>query len=197
MMRRMIFGLCIFLSTITHFLVTVPQSVVIPQGLLPAAITPALVAQFSLFVALLLAWVLICGKIGKMVLHVPTIASQIIAGILLGPSCLHIAAWPIFSSSIVIADVADTYLFTSVDLFIVVIMFISASWTVAYLLWIAGHETDMHDMYQIGLIAVLSGIFGALFPSTERQTSGFDPIGILQLFILLLSLYVFGREQFK
>jgi hypothetical protein len=40
-------------------------------------------------------------------------------------------------------------------------------------------------------------IFGALFPSTEKGASGFDVISILQLFILLLSLYFFGREQFK
>lgn len=40
-------------------------------------------------------------------------------------------------------------------------------------------------------------IFGALFPTAEKGTSGFDIVGILQLFILLLGLYVFGRGQFK
>jgi Kef-type K+ transport system membrane component KefB len=164
MMRRMIFALGMVLSMIDSWLRAEQSGIVITKGLLPAAITPALIAQFSLFVALLLAWVLVCGKMGKIVLHLPTIASQIIAGILLGPSCMNIAAWPFFSETITIADVAHTYLLVSVDLFIVVIMFISASWTVAYLLWIAGHETDVQDMYQIGLIAVLSGIFGALFP---------------------------------
>jgi len=40
-------------------------------------------------------------------------------------------------------------------------------------------------------------IFGVLAPSSAQGSSGFDLISILQLFILLLSLYIFGREQFK
>lgn len=39
-------------------------------------------------------------------------------------------------------------------------------------------------------------IFGILSPSSVQSSSGFDIVGVLQLFILLLSLYVFGREQF-
>lgn len=40
-------------------------------------------------------------------------------------------------------------------------------------------------------------IFGILVPSSDQGPSGFDFISVLQLFILLLSLYVFGKEQFS
>ncbi len=140
--------------------------VLIAKGLLPTAITPSLVAQFSLFVAVLLSWVLVWGKIGKILFRLPTIATQIIAGILLGPSGVNIASWPLFSSTVPLVDTlsSHTYLLASTDLFIVGIMFISSAWTVAYLLWIAGHETDIQDIYRLGLTAIIAGFLGAIFP---------------------------------
>ena len=39
-------------------------------------------------------------------------------------------------------------------------------------------------------------IFGIFSSSADQGPSGFDIISVLQLFILLLSLYVFGKEQF-
>jgi hypothetical protein len=40
-------------------------------------------------------------------------------------------------------------------------------------------------------------IFGVVSPSSAEASAGFDWISLVQLFILFLSLYVFGREQFK
>jgi Kef-type K+ transport system membrane component KefB len=166
MMRRMVFGFGMVSTMINCRDAGSDTAISIAQGLLPAAITPALVAQFSLFVAIVLLWVLALGKLGKVFLHMPTIATQIIAGMLLGPSGLNIACWSLFATPIYLADTlsAHTYALSSTDLFLVVIMFISSAWTVAYLLWIAGHETDIQDIYQIGLIAVTAGFFGAVFP---------------------------------
>ena len=48
-----------------------------------------------------------------------------------------------------------------------------------------------------GLFYSGSFIFSVILPSSIHGNSGFDIISILQLFILILSLYVFGREQFK
>lgn len=41
-------------------------------------------------------------------------------------------------------------------------------------------------------------VFGSLFPQSQQDNTagGFDIVGILQLLILLVSLYVFGRDQF-
>ena len=41
---------------------------------------------------------------------------------------------------------------------------ISSALTVSYLLWIAGHETDIKDMLKVGVTAVTAGILGALLP---------------------------------
>ncbi len=40
-------------------------------------------------------------------------------------------------------------------------------------------------------------VFGSLLSQSPQESSGFDVISVLQLFILLVSLYVFGKEQFK
>jgi len=40
-------------------------------------------------------------------------------------------------------------------------------------------------------------IYSLFSPASERGNAGFDIFSVLQIFILLLSLYVFGREQFK
>lgn len=48
-----------------------------------------------------------------------------------------------------------------------------------------------------GLFYSGSIIFGIIFPASQQGSSGFDLISILQIFILVVSLYVFGREQFS
>ncbi|HVA96971.1 MAG TPA: hypothetical protein VND99_04915 [Candidatus Acidoferrales bacterium] len=39
-------------------------------------------------------------------------------------------------------------------------------------------------------------MFGMIFPQPQSETTGFDIISVLQLCILLVSYYVFGKEQF-
>lgn len=39
-----------------------------------------------------------------------------------------------------------------------------SAFTVPYLLWIAGHETDIKDILKVGFTAVSAGIFGAVVP---------------------------------
>lgn len=70
-------------------------------------------------------------------------------------------------------------------------------------LWVILHYKKYRwNWWRMTLIAnavLYSGsiIFGVLLPPTAPGASSFDIISALQLFILFLSLYVFGRGQFK
>jgi len=44
------------------------------------------------------------------------------------------------------------------------ILLISSAITVSYLLWLAGHETDVQDMAKVGKESILAGIFAAIIP---------------------------------
>src|SRR5260221_1363360 len=139
----------------------------IPAGLLvTAGLSPIFVAQFALFVAILLMWTIAWGKIFKKLCGLPVIAGRIIAGILLGPSLLDIAHFSFFAQPLLLLDRITGHLYTlaSYDLMLFVVLLISAALTVSYLLWIAGHETDVQDIYSIGMVAVAAGIFGAILP---------------------------------
>lgn len=74
---------------------------------------------------------------------------------------------------------------------------------ILFWLWvIIGYKNYRWNWWRTTLVAnaiLYSGtiIFGVIMPSTTQSSSGFDIVSILQLFILFLSLYVFGREQFK
>lgn len=140
---------------------TIPQGVLISSG-----ISAAFVAKFALFIALLLLWVIVCGKILKALVHCPTIAGQIIGGIILGPSCINIAGASIFAEPLTIIDNATGVLYSlaSSDLFIFFVLLISSALTVSYLMWIAGHETDIRDIIKVGVTAVSAGILGAFLP---------------------------------
>ncbi len=56
------------------------------------------------------------------------------------------------------------YTLASYDVMLFVVLLISSALTVSYLLWIAGHETDLQDIFSIGPVAVAAGILGALLP---------------------------------
>jgi len=58
----------------------------------------------------------------------------------------------------------NIYTIPAAETFIFVIVLLSSSLTVSYLMWIAGHETDVHDIIKIGLTAVSAGFFGAVVP---------------------------------
>ena len=139
----------------------------IPEGLLvTAGLSPAFVAQFALFVAILLMWTIAWGKIFKRLLGLPVIAGRIIAGILLGPSLVDIAHFSFFAQPLLLLDRISGHLYSlaSYDLMLFAVLLISAALTVSYLLWIAGHETDIQDIHSIGMVAITAGIFGAVLP---------------------------------
>ena len=139
----------------------------IPQGVLIASgLSAPFVAKFALFVALLLLWTVAFGKVLKVLLHCPTIAGQIIGGILLGPSFINIAGAKLFVEPLTVIDNATGVLYSlaSSDLFIFFILLISSALTVSYLMWIAGHETDIRDIIKVGVTAISAGFLGALLP---------------------------------
>jgi len=139
----------------------------IPAGLLvTAGLSPAFVAQFALFIAIVLMWTITWGKVFKKLLGLPVIAGRIIAGILLGPSLCNIAQFSFFAQPLLLLDriTGQLYSLSSYDLMLFTLLLISAALTVSYLLWIAGHETDVQDIYSIGMVAVAAGIFGAILP---------------------------------
>jgi Kef-type K+ transport system membrane component KefB len=139
----------------------------IPAGLLvTAGLSPAFVAQFALFLAIILMWTIAWGKFFKKLFGLPVIAGRIIAGILLGPSLLNIASFSFFAQPLLLLDriTGQLYSLSSYDVMLFVVLLISSALTVSYLLWIAGHETDLQDIFSIGPVAVSAGIFGAVLP---------------------------------
>jgi len=140
---------------------TIPENVLISKGL-----DVAFVARFALFLAVLLGGTLFFGKILKKLFRLPVIAGQITGGIILGPSLINIKQFAIFQEPLKLVDsvTQQVYLLSSSDLFIFVVLLISAALTVSYLLWIAGHETDIKDILKVGVTATGAGILGALMP---------------------------------
>jgi Kef-type K+ transport system membrane component KefB len=137
-----------------------------PTLLLQEALNQHVLAQFALFLAFILLWTIVVGKLCKLIFKLPTTAGHIIAGIFLGPSLLNIGNWTFFSHPLhLVSHSTNTlYMLVESDLFIAVIFMVSAVLTVPYLLWMAGHETDVNDIFHVGLPALLAGIFGALLP---------------------------------
>src|SRR4030095_11731601 len=131
-----------------------------------AGLSPTFVAQFALFVAILLLWTITWGKVFKKLCGLPVIAGRIIAGILLGPSIINIAGFTIFAQPLLLLDRLSglVYGLVTYDVMLFVVLLISSALTVSYLLWIAGHETDLQDIFSIGPVAVGAGILGALLP---------------------------------
>lgn len=139
----------------------------IPAGLLvTAGLSPAFVAQFALFVAVILMWTIVWGKIFRKLCGLPIIAGRIIGGILLGPSLIDIAHIPLFAQPLLLLDRVSGQLYSlaSYDVMLFVVLLVSSALTVSYLLWIAGHETDLQDICSIGFVAIAAGIFGAVLP---------------------------------
>ena len=147
--------------------ISMQDQLTIPAGLLvTAGLSPAFVAQFSLFLAVILIWTVAWGKILKKLCGLPVIAGRIVAGILLGPSLLNIGSFSLFTQPLFLFDhlTGQLYSLASYDVMLFVVLLISSALTVSYLLWIAGHETDLQDAFAIGPVAILAGIFGAVLP---------------------------------
>src|SRR5579863_4182194 len=147
--------------TIDHNQLTIPSGLLVTAGL-----SPAFVAKFALFLAIVLTWTIVWGKVFKNLCGLPVIAVRIIAGILLGPSLCNIAEFSVFAQPLLLFDHVTNQLYSlaSCDLMLFVVLLISSALTVSYLLWIAGHETDIQDVIAIGPVAVGAGIFGAILP---------------------------------
>ncbi len=139
----------------------------IPHGvLIQSGIDTIFVAKFALFFALILLGTVFLGKIFKKSFHIPVIAGQILAGIVLGPTGINIAHFSLFTQPLTIIDQATGKFFSLVssDLFIFYLLLISSALTVSFLLWIAGHETDIKDVFKVGFTATVAGVLGALLP---------------------------------
>jgi Kef-type K+ transport system membrane component KefB len=139
----------------------------LPSGLLlTVGMDPSCIARFALFIAVLVFGAVILGKILKKLFNLPTIAGEIIGGIVLGPSLVNIAQWPLFAVDQTMTDYSSGLVFSipSSDLYMVCITMVSAVLTVSYLLWIAGHETELGDIAHVGVTACIAGVLGAVLP---------------------------------
>jgi len=139
----------------------IPQNLMIDVGL-----NPSFIATFTLFLALLLIGTIGIGKLCKRFFKLPIIAGQILGGIVLGPSLLDITHWDLFKLPLKLLDPlsAQVFVFLASDIFLLFVIMISSAVTVAYLLWVAGYETDIKDMVKVGVTAISAGVFGALIP---------------------------------
>lgn len=156
----LVLGLCVPFSLVAG-------DISLPEGLfLHSGLDASFVARFALFVAVILLWTLFSGKILKKIFKLPVIAGQIVGGIILGPTILNITQWKIFSHPLIMSDAASqaSFAITASDLYIFVVLLIAAVWAVSYLLWVAGYESDIHDILKVGDIAIGAGILGAVLP---------------------------------
>ena len=139
----------------------------IPSGvLINSGLDPSFVAHFALFTAVLLLWTIAAGRVCKYLFRLPVVAGQIIGGIILGPSLIDVRNFTIFSKPLTVFDPATglAYALTSADIYIFIILLVSAALTVSFLLWTAGHETDIKDLLKVGGTAVSAGLLGAAVP---------------------------------
>jgi len=161
--------LVFFLSFFSCALYAADNPLTIPEGvLLSSGLDPEFVAKFAFFMALLILWTTLVGKVLKMLFNIPVIAGQIIAGIFLGPSFFDIKNLHAFIEPFMVFDRTSGALYSlaSSDIFIIFILLLSAAFTVPYLLWIAGHETDIKDIIKVGFTALTAGFLGAVVPIT-------------------------------
>jgi len=140
---------------------TIPINILADGG-----INATFVAKFALFIAIMLFGTIATGKILKSLFRLPAVAGQIIGGIFLGPSLLNITKLSYFTSPLEFINKSAQHIYTiaSADIFFFFILLISSGLTVAYLLWLAGHETDVQDMAKVGMVSVLAGFLGAIVP---------------------------------
>lgn len=124
------------------------------------------VAKCALFIAVLLMGTLFFSKIFKVLFRMPVIAGQIIGGIILGPSLINIQKIAFFSEPFSLTDhlTHKVYSVVPADLFVFFILLLSSAFTVSYLLWLAGYETNIRDLMKVGATAVGAGAFGAILP---------------------------------
>ena len=126
----------------------------------------SLAAKFILFLAIVLFTTVLTGKVLKLLFKLPTAAGQIIGGIILGPTLLNLQETPLFMESLTIIDstTKTIYSIAGSNIFIFFLFLISSTITVGFLLWTAGHETNIQDMAKVGAISSYAGFLGAIVP---------------------------------
>ena len=131
-----------------------------------AGIGAEFTAKFALFLVILLFTTILFGKLLKFLFKLPVVAGQIIGGVILGPSLIHIQRMSIFDESIKFIDTTRQYVcnIAYADFFLFFVLLISSAITVSYLLWLAGHETDVREMAKVGMESTLAGILAAIIP---------------------------------
>lgn len=124
------------------------------------------VALCGLFVALVLLGAVLAGKLLYTLFKIPQVAGQIIGGIILGPTCINSADLQLFQQTVLVLDpvTAVEYGFSVSDLALFFVSVVTALLGVPYLLWLAGHETEVKNILRSGFTAVCAGILGALIP---------------------------------
>lgn len=165
-----------------------PKSVLIQSGF-----DATFVAKGALFIAVLLMGTIILGRIFRVLFRVPSIAGQIMGGIVLGPSLINLPNFSFFIDELRFTDTATKklYLVVPSDLYVFFIILLSSAFTVAYLLWLAGYETNVRDLAKVGGTAVGAGILGALLPIAmivlglkSFYTSDFSIVGMVGIGII-------------
>jgi Kef-type K+ transport system membrane component KefB len=134
------------------------------NSLLQVGLDQIFVARCALFFAIVLCFTVGLGKLGEYLFKMPAIASQIISGIIIGQTGFDIASWPIFSMSLLLQAGDATISLVIADCALWLLLLLSAILTVPFILWQAGHETDVRSMNQVGIIALIGGLLGALLP---------------------------------
>jgi len=203
---------CLLSSMFFMPLLSAGSQLTIPEGVLSGTgLHPEFVAKFAFFLAILILWTTLLGKFLKVMFNIPVIAGQIIAGIFLGPSLFDVKHLPVFSEPYVVFDRASGVLYSiaSSDIFVIFVLLLSAAFTVPYLLWIAGHETDIQDILKVGFTAVTAGVLGALLPISVTAifllyfvNGSFDVVQSLGMGLVFAATsvsipiaYIFSREK--
>lgn len=159
---QFLWGVCLlFGATLRAQPRSLPQNILLQSGF-----DTTFVAKCALFVALLLLGTILIGKILKILLRIPVIAGQIVGGIILGPSLINIQKIGFFTEPLELTDQVSQKLYAVIpsDLFGFFVLLLSSVFTVSYLLWLAGYETNVRDLMKVGTTAVSAGFFGAVIP---------------------------------
>jgi Kef-type K+ transport system membrane component KefB len=163
--KKMVLGL--FVAVANSMDASYDGGLAVPaQLLISSGLNTLFIAKFALFVSIFLAGVIIIGYLLNLFVRMPIIAGQIMGGIFLGPSGVNLANISFFRAPLELIDRSSglVYALVSSDLFIFFLLLLSAAFTVSYLLWLAGHETDVRDIAKIGIMPVVAGFLGAVLP---------------------------------
>ncbi len=107
--------------------------------------------QLLLLLAIIIAVSKVAGHLSRRFLKQPVVFGEILAGLLLGPSLLNIFGWPVFADSS-----HGSWLQENIHTL--------ASVGVLLLMFIAGLETDLAKMREVGKAACWTAICGVILP---------------------------------